>query len=115
MAQKQWANSCCNPFNNQRHKKSSLRPVLPWMGKKIPNLTLEEKICDNCRKKLSEMEIAQYESSDDDFQHQDLKSVNKGLALNGGLVIVSDVDLSTDTHCLYWILSIKLSSNISFK
>jgi len=85
MAQKQWVNSCCNPFKNQRHKKTSLRPVLPWMCEIIPTLTLEEKICDSCRKKLSEMEP---ESNDDNFQHKDLESVNKHLALVGESLVV---------------------------
>ena len=87
MAQKQWANSCCNSFNNQRHKKTSLRP---WMGAKILTLTLEEKICSNCTKNCQKMEITQYESSDDDFQHQDLESVNKGLALIGESPVVKN-------------------------
>ena len=34
------------------------------------------------------MEKAQYESSDDDFQYQDLESVNKGLALIGESPVV---------------------------
>ena len=34
------------------------------------------------------MEIVQYESSDDDFQHQDLERVNKGLALIGDSPVV---------------------------
>ena len=80
MAQKQWTNSCCNPFNNLRHKKTSLRPVLPWMCEKIPTLTLKQKICDSCRKKLAEMDKEVEETSDEDtFHYQDLESINKGL------------------------------------
>ena len=82
MAEKQWTNSCCNPFNNPRHKKTSLRPVLPWMCEKIPTLTLKQKICDSCRKKLAEMETEVEETSDEDtFHYQDLESVNKGLSI----------------------------------
>ena len=84
MAQKQWTNSCCNPFNNPRHKKTSLRPVLSWMSEKIPTLTLDQKICDSCRKKISEMETEARESSDENtFHYQDLESVNKGLSIIG--------------------------------
>jgi len=81
MAQKQWANSCCNPFNNQRHKKTNLRPVLPWICKKKFLHSLLKRRNVVTEKILSEMEIAQNESGDDDFQHQDLESVNKGLPL----------------------------------
>ena len=84
MAEKQWTNSCCNPFNNPRRKKASLRPVLPWMCEKIPILTLEQKICDSCRKKLAEMETEVEETSDEDaFHYQDIESVNKGLSIIG--------------------------------
>ena len=84
MAQKQWTNSCCNPFNNPRHKKTSLRLVLSWMCEKIPTLTLNQKICDSCRKKISEMETEARESSDENiFHYQDLESVNKGLSIIG--------------------------------
>ena len=34
------------------------------------------------------MEIAQDKSNDDDFQHQDLESINKGLALIGESPVV---------------------------
>jgi len=45
-------------------------------------LTLDQKICNACRKKLSE--TVQEESSDDDtFHYQDLESVNKGLYIIG--------------------------------
>ena len=84
MAQKQWTNSCCNPFNNPRHKKSSLRPVLPWMCEKISTVTLEQKICDSCRKKLAEMETEVEEIyNDDTFHYQNLESINKGLSIIG--------------------------------
>ena len=84
MAQKHWINSCCNPFKNPRHKKTSLRPVLPWMCEKIDTLTLDQKICDSCGKKLSEMETVQEESSDEDaYDYQDLESVNKRLSIIG--------------------------------
>ena len=84
MAQKHWINSCCNPFNNPRYKKTSLRPVLPWMHEKIATLTLDQKICDSCRKKFSEMETIQEESNDEDsYDYQDLESVNKGLSIIG--------------------------------
>ena len=84
MAQKQRTNGCCNPFNNPRHKKTSLRPVLSWMCQKIPTLTLDQKICNSCRKKISEMETEARESSDENtFHYQDLESVNKGLSIIG--------------------------------
>ena len=83
MAQKQWTNSCCNLFNNPRHKKSSLRPVLPWMCEKIPTVTLEQKICDSCRKKLAEKKTEVEETNDDTFHYQDLESINKGLSIIG--------------------------------
>ena len=54
------------------------------MGEKIPTLTLDQKICDSYRKKLSEMEMEVEESSDEDtFHYQDLESVNKGLSITG--------------------------------
>ena len=84
MAEKQWINSFCNPFNNPRHKKASLRPVLPWMCKKFPILILEQKICDSCRKKLAEMETEVKEISDEDaFYYHDIENVNKGLSIIG--------------------------------
>ena len=95
MAAKQWTNSCCNPFNNPRHKKArhrktSLRQVLPWMCEKIPILTLEQKICDSCRKKLAEMETEVEETKDEDaFHYQDIESVNKGLSIIGESPVIN--------------------------
>ena len=93
MAQKHWINSCCNPFNNPTHKKTSLRPVVPWMCEKIATLTLDQKICDSCRKKLLEMETVQEESSDDTYDYQDLESVNKGLSIIGESPVITKYTL----------------------
>ena len=63
-----WQNACCNPFAKATHsKKSKLRSVLPWMCEKMSTLTLEDKICDNCRKKLADMSSAT-ESSEEDVE-----------------------------------------------
>lgn len=66
MAQKQWAIECCNPFGkaNHSHIRKNLQPVLPWMCEKLPSLSLEAKVCDACRKKLSQVPIAETESAD---------------------------------------------------
>ena len=89
MEQTQWANACCNPFNKPRHKRTKLRPVLPWMCEKIPTLTLQNKICDSCRKKLAETVTEFSESSDEDtFQYQDLEYINQGLSIIGESPVV---------------------------
>ena len=79
--------SCCNPFNNPKHKKTILRPVLSWMCEKINLLLLpltRRYVIRSCRKKLSEMETEARESSDENtFHYQDLESVNKGLSIIG--------------------------------
>ena len=91
MAQKQWTNSFCNSFNNPSQKKTNLRPVLSWMCEKTPTLTLDQKICDSCRKKLSEMETEARESSDENtFHYQDLESVNKGLSIIGESPVIKN-------------------------
>ena len=50
---------CCNPFNIAGHswssRKKNLRPVKEWMCEKAPHITLGLKICDTCRKKLSDL------------------------------------------------------------
>ena len=82
MEQTQWTNVCCNPFNKPRHKRTKLIPVLPWMCEKVPTLTLQNKICDSCRKKLAEMVKEFSQSGDEDtFQYQNLKYVNQGLSI----------------------------------
>ena len=53
------------------------------MCEKIPTITLEQKICDSCRKKLAEMETEVEETNDDTFHYQDLESINKGLSIIG--------------------------------
>ena len=57
MAQPEWKNVCCNPFERQDHssRKKNLRPVSKWMCEKAPSISLREKICDDCRKKLSKV------------------------------------------------------------
>ena len=64
MAQKLWATECCNPFGKAKHShiRKNLRPVLPWMCKKLSSLSLE--VCDACRKELSRVPIAATESAD---------------------------------------------------
>ena len=51
------AQSCCNPFDIPGHtwssRKKNLRPVSAWMCERAPNITIDMKICDTCRKKLS--------------------------------------------------------------
>ena len=54
MAQSQWKNTCCNPFQKINHssKRKSLRPVTKWMCRKVPSIIEGSKICDDCRKKI---------------------------------------------------------------
>ena len=55
MAQLEWKNTCCNPFNVCGHtsKRKNLRPVTKWMCEKAPHISVSARICDSCRKKLS--------------------------------------------------------------
>ena len=52
------AYSCSNPFDIPGHSSSSrkknLRSVTAWMCERAPQLSIGSKICDTCRKKLSE-------------------------------------------------------------
>ena len=59
---------CCNPFNNPHHpaSKKNLRPVLNWMCEKLPGLSLKQKVCDQCRKKLSTYQKESGSSSEND-------------------------------------------------
>ena len=42
MAQSQWRNSCCNPFDhcNHSYKRKNLRPVAKWMCERAPSISL---------------------------------------------------------------------------
>ena len=55
MAQCQWKNTCCNPFQKANHstKRKNLRPVTKWMCQKVPSIIEGSKICDSCRKELA--------------------------------------------------------------
>ena len=57
---------CCNPFGRPEHssKRKNLRQVLPWMCEKLPSLTLGEKVCDDCRKKLAQIPTPSAESAE---------------------------------------------------
>ena len=54
MAQSQWTNSCCNPFeqSNNSCKRKRLGPVAKWT---CPSISVGSKICDACRKKLAKV------------------------------------------------------------
>ena len=60
-----WKSVCCNPLNKDRHshRRTNLRPVLPWMCEKVPSLSLGAKVCDACRKELA---LLPTESSQED-------------------------------------------------
>ena len=59
------------------------------MCEKIPTLTLQNKICDSCRKKLAETVTEFSESNNEDtFQYQDLENVNQGLSIIGESPVV---------------------------
>ena len=51
------AQSCCNPFDIPGHtwcsRRKNLRPVTAWMCERAPHISVDSKICDTCRKKLS--------------------------------------------------------------
>ena len=55
MAECQWKNTCCNPFQKVNHssKRKNLRPVTKWMCLKVPSIVEGSKICDSCRKELA--------------------------------------------------------------
>ena len=106
MDQPKWANVCCNPFGKAKHSymRNNLRPVLPWMCEKLSSLTLGAKVCDTCRKKLTQVPIArpestdQFESSLDDagassqeevsYQQESLESINQCLSAIGETPVV---------------------------
>ena len=51
------AQTCCNPFDIPGHiwssRSKNLRPVTAWMCERAPQVIIGSKICDTCRKKLS--------------------------------------------------------------
>ena len=48
------AQSCCNiPGHTWSSSRKNLRPVTAWMCKRAPHISIDSKICDTCRKKLS--------------------------------------------------------------
>ena len=55
------AQSCCNPFDIPGHmwksRRKNLRPVTAWMYNRAPHISMGSKICDTCRKKLSESDM----------------------------------------------------------
>ena len=59
---------CCNPFNEKGHNnhKKNLRPVSQWMIERKPFLTLSQKVCDKCRKKISQVELSNTSSTEND-------------------------------------------------
>ncbi|XP_028674760.1 chromatin modification-related protein MEAF6 isoform X1 [Erpetoichthys calabaricus] len=63
MDQPHWMAVCCNPFGKAKHssKKKNLRSVSQWMCSKLPSLTLGSKICDDCRKKVSQISVPRTE------------------------------------------------------
>ena len=48
---------CFNPFKkpNHSHIRKGLRTVMPWMCALIPEMPEDSKVCDGCRKNLSNM------------------------------------------------------------
>ena len=54
---------CCNSFKESGHSnvKKNLRNILPWMIKKNPNLSVGNKICNKCRKKLKSLPSSESE------------------------------------------------------
>ena len=59
------------------------------MCQKIPSLTLQNRICDSCKKKLAETVTEFSESSDEvTFQYQDLEYVNQHLSIVGESPVV---------------------------
>ena len=94
-----WKNTCCNPFAKPRHsKRSKLRPVLPWMCEKKSTLTLDDKICDDCRKKLATMpsiessqEDGEVDAESDVFEKEvSLESLNTCLRAMGETPVVKE-------------------------
>ena len=51
------AQSCCNPFDVPGHiwssRRKNLRPVTAWMCEKASSISIDQKICDTCRRRLS--------------------------------------------------------------
>ncbi len=65
----EWRSACCNPFKKSGHaaKKKNLRPVTKRMREEHPqfNLSVESRICDNCRKQLARTVSTHEEISSD--------------------------------------------------
>ena len=70
MAQSQWSNTCCNPFDQHNHsyKRKNLRPVTKWMCERAPSISMGSKICDNCRKKLAKVPTTPQVSSASEYE-----------------------------------------------
>lgn len=54
---------CCKPLGGRKCSKG-LRNVVEWMQKKNPSLSLNQKICDSCRKRLHSTDDWNYLASD---------------------------------------------------
>ena len=62
----EWRSACCNPFNKSAHTaRKNLRPVTKKMCEEHPqhNLSVESRICDNCRKQLAKTVSTHEDSS----------------------------------------------------
>ena len=51
---------------------SNLQFVLPWMFEKQPTLSLDDKICDSCRKQLAKISSAEAKSTKSFESNQDV-------------------------------------------
>ena len=82
MAQSQWTNSCCNPFekSDHSHKRKNLRPVTKWMCERVPSISVGSKICDDCRKKLAKVPTALSSASEIESESEVYVSVPESLA-----------------------------------
>ena len=72
MAQSQWSNTCCNPFDQHNHsyKRKNLRQVTKWMCERAPSISMGSKICDNCRKKLAKIPTTSQVSSASELESE---------------------------------------------
>lgn len=80
MAQSLWCNTCCNPFEKPDHsaKRKNLRLVTERMCDMVPSIQMGSRICDDCRKIVSQVTsmpaTSNLEVSDDPYV-DDLESV----------------------------------------
>lgn len=82
MVESQWINCCCNPFELPNHasQRKGLRPVSEWMCEKAPKISMRDRICDSCRKKLAKVSLSPSCEVDTDVYKADpLTSVNQCL------------------------------------